>query len=42
MRSQVLANVPKFDIGVQATAKMNEIIAVLDGARRIRDQDANS
>ena len=37
MGAQILSDMAKFDIGVQAASEMNEVIAVLDGARRIRD-----
>ena len=38
MGAQILAYVPKFDISIQTSAEMNEIVATLDGAVRVSDQ----
>jgi hypothetical protein len=42
MGAQVLAHVTKFDVGIQPAAQVDEVVAVLDRACRVRDQDTDS
>ncbi len=42
MRSEVFAHVAELDVGIESPAEVHELVTVLDGVRRIGDQNANT